>query len=221
MGFTPCALLNAGVGPLPAGHGPRVGDAGAMEDTMFRKLVAPMVGAMALTMLVAAPADARPGRFGGRPHHAAARLDLSEEQRGDIRDIVEEMREADATRAEIRDAIHEEFAALGVDLPEDARFDHHRRGGFRFFLMDLTEEQREELEATVTEMREADADRDAIHDAVKALLVEWGVIEDDGADDAAAVVDMAVVDADIQAAPGALSAENLALTSWANLRSAR
>ncbi len=192
-----------------------------MEDSMFHKLVAPIVGAMALTILIAGSADARPGRFGARSHRAVARMELTAEQRDDIRGVVEGLREADATRAEIRDAIREELADLGVGPPEGLRRGHRHGGRCGFFLMDLTEEQRDELQATVTGMREDDADRDAIHEAVKALLVEWGVVEDDGADGDDAVVDLAVVDADIQAAPGALSAANLAPTSWAALRSSR
>jgi Spy/CpxP family protein refolding chaperone len=193
-----------------------------MEETMLRQLVVPIVGAMALTVLVAPPADARQSRFGGRSHDAVARLDLSAEQRDDIRNVVAELRQADATRTEIREAIREELTALGIEPPESLRVGHRHGRGFAFFLADLTEEQRDELKSAVEGMREADAGREDIRAAVKALLVQWEVLEDDGADeDDDAVADLAVIDADIQAAPGALSAENLAPTTWATLRSAR
>ncbi|MBT7095765.1 hypothetical protein HN937_00235, partial [Candidatus Poribacteria bacterium] len=91
---------------------------------MFRQLIAPMVGALTLTLFVAPAADARPGRFGGRSRDAVARLDLSDEQRDGIRAAVEELREADASRADIRDAIRAELAALGHDVPDGMRLGH-------------------------------------------------------------------------------------------------
>ena len=56
-----------------------------------------------------------------------------------------------------------------------------RRGGRhgflrqRFLQTQLTEEQREEIKNLVQSMRDQDADRKAIHDAVQEKLREWGI----------------------------------------------
>ena len=147
-------------------------------------------------------------------------LELTDEQIADIQAMVAGLREADATKSEIREAIQTHLEAIGVELP--AHTHAHHGHGFHFFHIDLTEEQRADILAEVAALEAADAERQEIREAVKAMLVEWGIIEpaaDAAEGDAAA--DLAIVDGEIQGAPSAQPVVNLKLSSWGALKSGR
>jgi DNA-binding transcriptional regulator YhcF (GntR family) len=97
---------------------------------------------------------------------------LTEEQREAIHDMVVEMREAGASRQEIREAVAEMLRRYGVEVPE--RGLPHRGPGHRFGAS-LTEEQREAIHDMVVEMREAGASREEIREAVAEMLRRYGV----------------------------------------------
>ena len=123
------------------------------------------------------------GEMGGRGGHRFE--GLTEDQRAEVHALVTEMREEVATREEIRAAVHEQLAGWGIEVPE--RPDGEGRGersgegrgegrGRRHHLMEqLSEDQRAEIHALVTGMREAKATREEIHAAVHALLESWGI----------------------------------------------
>jgi len=155
-----------------------------------------------------------------------SQLDLTEDQLAEIDALVAQMAAGGATQAEIRAAVVEKLEAWGVDVPDEpfVRHGHHGRG-FGFFLFDLTEDQRLEILATVAELQVAGATHQEIRDAIKELLIEWGVIEgnsevveDEGDGDAAA--DLAIIDAQIQAAP-AVSLSEHRVTSWGAIKAGR
>ncbi|MCD6335212.1 MAG: hypothetical protein J7M27_07770, partial [Candidatus Latescibacteria bacterium] len=111
---------------------------------------------------------------------------LTEEQQTALHDKVTEMREAGATREEIQKARREMLEGYGVELPE--RTGEHpglRRPGLRGLCADLTEDQRAEIRAKVTEMKEAGAEREEIREAVGAMLEGYGVELPDQQDDGA------------------------------------
>ena len=89
---------------------------------------------------------------------------LTEEQRAEIRALVETQKGAGATREEIRQAIGAKLQEFGIDLPADWG-QRQARGDGPF--ANLTEEQR----AAIQEMREAGATRQA----VREQLTAWGI----------------------------------------------
>jgi DNA-binding transcriptional regulator YhcF (GntR family) len=104
---------------------------------------------------------------GGMRHPAPFFQQLTEEQRQELESLREEMVEAGATREEIREAIHAQLEAWGVDVPE--------RSGPRGPQLDLTEEQKQELKQLRQELREAGASREEIHEAIRDQLEAWGI----------------------------------------------
>ena len=98
---------------------------------------------------------------------------LTEEQRAAIRETIKTMRESGATHEEIRAAV---LAEHGVELPEKSG-PRHRRGrfGLRGLGDELTDEERAEIRATVKEMRESGATREAIRAAVAEMLEGFGI----------------------------------------------
>jgi Spy/CpxP family protein refolding chaperone len=119
----------------------------------------------------------RQGRGGGkgdgeRVHHSRLFEQLSEEQRGAIYELVKGMREAGASREEIRGAVHEMLAGWGIEVPERPA---GPRGHMREIFEQLSEEQRTAVHDKVREMREAGASRDEIRAAVREMLEGFGI----------------------------------------------
>ena len=97
---------------------------------------------------------------------------LTDEQRTALHEKVTEMREAGATREEIRETRREMLEEYGVELPEN----WGERRGYGLNLHDsLTEEQRTALHEKVTEMREAGATREEIRAARREMLEKYGI----------------------------------------------
>ena len=97
---------------------------------------------------------------------------LSEEQQTALHEMVTDMRETGATREEIREARGAMLEEFGVELPEN----WGERKGRGLDLRDsLTEEQRTALHEKVTEMKEAGATREEIHEARREMLEGYGV----------------------------------------------
>ena len=149
-------------------------------------------------------------------------LELTEEQIIAIKESVDALQAADATKTEIRSAIHAQLEDMGIEVTQNTPIKRGHRGGFHYFLFDLTEDQRVEILAVVTQMQVAGAAQDEVHAAIRDLLVEWDIIEgnaDDGEADAAA--DLAIIDGQIQGAPSAIPIINRKLTSWGAIKSDR
>ncbi len=129
------------------------------------------------------PAE-RPGRegregAGERRHHPPFLDQLSKEQADALHARVGEMREAGASREEIRAAVHEMLTGWGVEIPE-GRGEHRGRKGEIF--KQLGEEQRAAIHDRVGEMREAGAAREEIRAAVRVMLEGFGVDLPEGAE---------------------------------------
>ena len=172
----------------------------------------------------------------GKIDRLLSRLALTEDQLAEIDTLVTQLREDGVTQSEIREAVLQKLDELGVDVPDELLVKHRRgrRARFGFFLFPLTEDQRLEILATVAELQVAAADRQAIRDAVKVLLVEWGIIEGvaDGevvkeasAEDVPAapstVADLVLIDAQIQAAPKPSSVITDRTTTWGAIKAGR
>lgn len=117
--------------------------------------------------------------------HRLSKFDLTDEQ---VRTVVAEavrLREAGASRLVVRSAVVMHLYGYGVDAPflyadgSDGATAGERlaeRLGERF---DLTDAQVDEVAATIDRMRGDGASRAEIYRTVRALLVEYGVDEDD------------------------------------------
>jgi DNA-binding transcriptional regulator YhcF (GntR family) len=128
------------------------------------------------------------GRGEGRgerrgPGHRLMEL-LTAEQREAVHALVTEMRETGASREEIHAAVSEMLAGWGIEMPErpegEGRGEGRGRRRHHALMEKLTEEQRTELHALVTEMREAGSSREEIRAAVHALLESWGIEPPEG-----------------------------------------
>ena len=146
---------------------------------MRRNIRTVLVAALVITLAGTALVYAERGN-GGRGPGGRFGDQLTEEQRETIHAMVEEMREAGASREDIHAAVREMLESYGIEVPEgppkgrpEGGAKGHGPGGR--FGDQLTEEQREAIHATVMEMREAGASREDIHAAVGDMLAEFGI----------------------------------------------
>jgi len=110
------------------------------------------------------------GGHGGRRGHLLqrfAQLQLTEEQQDELKTLIQNMRNQDADRQTIREAVQAKLDEWGIERPE-----HPPR--FGRFGGQLTEEQKAEIKNLIQSMRDQDADRKVIHDAVQEKLKERG-----------------------------------------------
>jgi ribosomal protein L23 len=110
----------------------------------------------------------RDGRGGSNGNLPA----LTDEQKAELKALRESMTADGATREEIRAAVEALFADWGIEMPN---WNKGRRGHAGFNDPQLTDEQREILQAKIAELREAEATREEIHEAIEALYAEWGL----------------------------------------------
>jgi len=97
-------------------------------------------------------------------------FDLTDEQRAEIRQIVGDMREAGASREEIKAAIDAKLEEWGIEAPQCRGPDPQGfRGAPPPWWDDLTEEQREEIRQVVENMSAETRTK------IDAKLEEWGV----------------------------------------------
>ena len=85
---------------------------------------------------------------------------------GEIEAKIQEMRQAGATREEIKAAVDAQLTEWGIEVPE-----HPPPPWMR----DLTDAQREQIDQMVQSMKQNGASHDEIRDAVDAKLQEWGI----------------------------------------------
>ncbi len=120
-----------------------------------------------LTLVMTMAGLAQPGGHGhgqGRPgavgHWMGAQL--TDAQRQQLQDTVQQLRAEGATPEEIRAAVDALFDEWGIERPQ-------HKGP------QLTDAQRQQLCETIQQLREQGATPEEIHDAVAALFAEWGV----------------------------------------------
>ena len=101
---------------------------------------------------------------------------LTEAQRNEIHQMVTDMKEAGASRAEIHETVGTMLQEFGVELPEDwGQHQGRRPGGFRHLCADLTDEQRISIREMVMNMKESGATQAKIHAAVGEKLRGYGI----------------------------------------------
>lgn len=104
---------------------------------------------------------------------------LTEEQQAELKALVQELKDADATREEIKAAVDALFEEWGIERPDDGKGRKGKKGG-RGWMGDLTEEQQATIRDLIQTMKEDGATREEIREAVKAQLEEWGIGGNDG-----------------------------------------
>jgi hypothetical protein len=120
------------------------------------------------------PGNGNAGHAGfGQGHMSGQGLNLTDEQKSTLRSTVETLREQGATREEIRATVDALFVKWGIERP--SRNGKFGKGGAHGARANLTDEQRETVQATVQEMRANDASREEIRAAIKALFDGWGI----------------------------------------------
>jgi DNA-binding transcriptional regulator YhcF (GntR family) len=105
-------------------------------------------------------------------------MNLTEEQRMEIRQLIETMRRNGASREEINEAVLKRLEEYGIDVThlKINRDDDHFMGRHRERILDqLTEEQKTELLQKIKELRESGATRNEIRDMTHEQLKEWGI----------------------------------------------
>lgn len=110
--------------------------------------------------------------FHGRRHHrhlAHLAAQLTEEQIAELRATIEELKESDATREEMKTAVDAVLESFGVDVPDVGDHLAARFGDA------LTDEQIQAIVDKVNTLREAGATRDVVQGAVHDLLEGYGV----------------------------------------------
>ncbi|MGC8849903.1 MAG: hypothetical protein ACP5QI_05465 [Candidatus Bathyarchaeia archaeon] len=105
--------------------------------------------------------------------------DLTEEQREEIKQLLETMKRNGATREEMIEAVLQRLKEYGIDT-SNLKINHQVGDGsmrrHREHLLDrLTEEQRNGLLQKVQELRESGATRTQIREMIHAQLEEWGI----------------------------------------------
>ena len=95
---------------------------------------------------------------------------LTDEQKAEVQQLVNEMKANEAARDEIHAAVGQKLQELGITLPENwdqtfQQFSAVRR---------LTDEQRAEVRALVESMQAEGKTRDEIHTAIATKYEEWG-----------------------------------------------
>jgi predicted transcriptional regulator len=102
--------------------------------------------------------------------------DLSDIQREEIKDMMQDMYENGASREEVKTAVESKLTEWGIDVPEfEGEFKKGVKGRHPPFLNDLTEEQRKEIKDMVQDMHENGASREEVKTAVESKLTKWGI----------------------------------------------
>lgn len=102
----------------------------------------------------------------GRPHNSMWKDMLDEAQKQEIKALIESLEEQGATRPEIKKAVLDRLNEWGIEMPE-----HFMQGPGA----QLSEEQREQLHALVSGLREQGKSRKEIHAEVAELFESWGL----------------------------------------------
>ncbi len=115
-----------------------------------------------------------PGRLNGPqgPGHGPICVELTEEQRDILLETISSMRQEGASREEIHQAVQQLFEEWGIEVPE--RPEKPNRPFSGWMNTNLTDEQKAELKELVESLKEQDATREEIHQAVIDQLKEWG-----------------------------------------------
>jgi DNA-binding transcriptional regulator YhcF (GntR family) len=112
-----------------------------------------------------------PERSGGQRQLSPWMSQLTDDQKEEIQQLVESLRESGASPKEIRDAVKATLEGWGIEVPE--RVGRGQR--LSPWMSQLTDEQKAQIQQLIQSMRDSGASQEEIRDAVKATLQEWGI----------------------------------------------
>jgi DNA-binding transcriptional regulator YhcF (GntR family)/DNA-binding transcriptional MerR regulator len=141
------------------------------EDGKSREEIKQAVDALFAEWGIEKPEGPR-GRKGKGNHEPQ----LSKEQRAQLDETVQTLKDNGATQEEIRAAVEALFEEWGIEKP-DGRMGHrgHKKGLHGALMELLDENQQAAVKAKVEELKAAGASREEIHEAVAAMLADWGI----------------------------------------------
>jgi biotin operon repressor len=94
---------------------------------------------------------------------------LTDEQREEIMDTMREMRQAGASREEIKAAVDAKLKQWGIEVPDEPE------PRLPPWMSHLTEEQREEIRQLLESLRKSGVGPKEAREAIKAKLSGWGI----------------------------------------------
>ena len=177
------------------------------------------------------------GRKKHKDHHGKMsskhHFDLNTEQRGMINEMVEEMRQSGANRNEIKQSVDQMLTDFGVEQATP----------FKSFFDQLSQEQKLQIDTKVQDLAETDVSQKEIRQQVKSMLTDFGIdvpskagkkcklspeqkkhaekLMKDGLEETEvqdALVDLAIIDAIIAAAPQPKNIIRLKLTTMGHIK---
>ncbi len=131
-----------------------------------------LLGTMALSGTLQAQ---KSGQNSRPPVRWMQNQNLTNDQRNELHQMIQTMRENEDTREEIGKAVVEKLNSWGIETPEGRNNHRPFRSGRLGQHPDLTEEQREAIRAKREEMREAGTSHEQIRQAIGDMLREFGV----------------------------------------------
>ena len=101
---------------------------------------------------------------------------LNEEQRAELKGLVQSLKESGASQEEIKNAVDSLFDQWGIEKPDfkQGRLSH-RPGAHEALLELLTPDQQETIKAKLAELKAAGATREETHEAIKVLYAGFGL----------------------------------------------
>lgn len=142
-------------------------DAGATRDEV-REYVGQQLEEWGIALNEAAQPRKRLTHRQRVPHRGSQSMflgQLTDEQRTEVHNLIEQMKADEVAPEEIRAAVGERLESMGITLPECPQG----------LASQLAEDQLAEIQQIRDELKEADATREEIHEAVTAKLDEWGI----------------------------------------------
>ena len=112
----------------------------------------------------------------GRSGKGIQKPQLTEDQKTQLDETIQALRENGVSKEEIKAAIDALFEEWGIEKPEGRMGRHGQKQGPGGALMELLDEnQQAAVKAKVEELKAAGATREEIHETVAAMLAEWGI----------------------------------------------
>jgi len=94
---------------------------------------------------------------------------LTDVQKEEIQQLVQSMKDAGASQEDIMSAVNAKLAEWGIEVPE------HQGPRNPPWMQNLTDDQKEQIQQLIDEMRENGANREEIREAIVQQLEEWGI----------------------------------------------
>jgi len=108
---------------------------------------------------------------GVQPPQAPWMSQLTDDQKQEIQQLADSLRDSGATPEQIRDAVNAKLQEWGITLPAD----NGRQPREPPWMSQLTDDQKQQIHQLVNSLRSSGATPEEIRHAVNAKLQEWGI----------------------------------------------